>query len=165
MDKDRSKELEQVGSELIDKFVDRVKKDTSLYDSEARALYQYVADIFARAAVELDKSLRESARDDDEFPQVEMHGSYWYTCDNCGKDNWQREMIMSMTRNEQTDVARDAGYLREDEELEDNAHVTCTRMPRVVCCGFCNTEYVTIYDRQSMVMMLQDESEESGDGN
>lgn len=69
--------------------------------------------------------------------KVEMHRSWTWTCDACGRDNYTREARVHYGRDDIKRRLVDSGRIREDQDVPKDAHASNTIMPLTVACNYC----------------------------
>tara|TARA_Y100000310_G_scaffold326019_1_gene390344 strand:- start:591 stop:884 length:294 start_codon:yes stop_codon:yes gene_type:complete len=75
---------------------------------------------------------------------IELHQAFFWDCEMCGKENFERAIALEMTRDEKTEIFRDMGELESYEELPPEFDIDLLSAPKKVKCKYCGTIFRAI---------------------
>jgi len=78
--------------------------------------------------------------------KVEMRPAYQWTCDGCGRDNFESSIVIELTEDDRLDQARHMGLIGEfDTVVPDYLEGRFESYPESVTCKFCSKTYDTTH--------------------
>lgn len=76
--------------------------------------------------------------------RVEIHQAFIWTCDECGRDNFERAIIQEMGPEEREQCFREYHRMEDHEELPDDwQNFDMVMAPNSVKCPACGEEFDT----------------------
>jgi hypothetical protein len=76
---------------------------------------------------------------------VEMHRSWAWTCESCGRDNYTREARIHLGPDDVKQRLVNSGHISEYQDTPEGARVSDIRLPVIVACDYCGHEYQADY--------------------
>lgn len=74
--------------------------------------------------------------------KVEMRPAYEWTCENCGRNNFESAIVCEMSPDDRIDQARHMGLIDEfSEAIPDFLQVEFVSYPETVTCPHCKAEF------------------------
>ena len=82
-----------------------------------------------------------SAKNPTNFQHVEMVPAFLWTCPDCGRDNFERSVVVELSPEEMQELREDHGV----EVWEQGEFLSC---PKAVVCQHCRLKYKTAEYRE-----------------
>lgn len=79
--------------------------------------------------------------------KIELHQAYQWDCDNCGRENFARAVVVELNPDDPDDAEMIAIAKEENEGLRGEWTPFWVTTPDEVACAHCGAEYETVDSR------------------
>ena len=76
-----------------------------------------------------------------EHREVEIRPAFEWTCDECGRDNYEKCLIVDLSQEQAAEIMRGIVDIEDDDDM--NFTGSFSACPTDVKCRFCKSEFVT----------------------
>lgn len=81
-----------------------------------------------------------------DLKKVEIRLAFEWTCEECGKDNFEHTITQTLTRDQQRAMFEEHNIINEWEDVPENMGFEFNACPKIVKCDYCGEEFETTED-------------------